>query len=284
MLLHFYIFCLSLLVLMLGLAVIQKKQETTIRILTLLGILQVICLVIWQGTLAFTLLITGLLALSLYELSAHYQTNRILFGLGSMIFFIVSLYHNELPVIQLALIWFAIISILTFIDRQEKIQNPRYLFAFSSCFLIPCSIFLIELMKINSSTIIMILLLLQLNDSFGYLFGKQLGKTPLFKTISPNKTLEGYLCGGIGIILGILLLHTYIPVLSAEPFYKDIIIFFCILIFGNLGDLLFSSFKRKLEIKDFSNLLPGHGGILDRFDNLFFVAPIFYLLFSYHLI
>ena len=277
-------FCLSFILLMLGLSLLQKKRETTLRTLTLLVILHVICLAIWQGTLAFSFLIGGLLGLSLYELSAHYQINRSLFSLVSIILFIFSLNHNNSPIIQLTLIWFIVITTLTFMGRREVIKIPSYLFAFSSCFLIPCSIFLIELMKINSSTIIVILLLLQLNDSFGYLLGKQFGKTHLFQSISPNKTLEGYLWGGIGIILGIFLLHTYIPALSEQPFYKDIILFLCILIFGNLGDLLLSSLKRKLEIKDFSSILPGHGGILDRFDNVFFVAPIFYMLFSYNLI
>lgn len=284
MLLKFYLFCLSFILLMLGISLIQKKRETIIRTLTLLGILHLICFTIWHGTLSFTFLLGGLLILSLYELSAHYYTNRMLFGLSSIILFIISLYHNDMEIVNLTLIWFIAITIITFISRKEIIQKPSYLFAFSSCFIIPCAVFLVELMKIDPSRVIILLLLLQLNDSFGYLFGKQLGKTRIFKTISPNKTLEGYLCGGVGIILGIFLLHTYIPVLSAQPFYKDGILFVCILIFGNLGDLLLSSLKRKLEIKDFSKILPGHGGILDRFDNIFFVAPIFYILFRYDFI
>ncbi|MBT5830677.1 MAG: phosphatidate cytidylyltransferase, partial [Candidatus Latescibacteria bacterium] len=126
--------------------------------------------------------------------------------------------------------------------------------------------------------IIMILWLLQLNDIFGLLFGKKFGKTHPFKTISPNKSIEGYLFGGVGIAMGIFLLHTYIPVLTAWMPYRALILFALFFVMGNTGDLLFSSLKRKLGIKDFSNILPGHGGVLDRFDNILFVAPTVYFL------
>lgn len=282
MLLHFYFFCLFCTLLILVVSLIQKKMETVLRSLTLLALLQVICFAIWQGTLAFTILLSVILVFSLYELSEHYVTNRILLGLSSIIFFIIAINSDNQYPIELNIFSFITVSSIIYFGKPETVKNPSFLFAFSACFLIPALLFLIKLISINSGTIIAIFLLLQLNDAFGYLFGKQFGKTHLFPNISPKKTLEGYLFGGIGIILGIFLLHTYIPVLSAEPFYKNLIIFVSVMIFGNLGDLLLSSFKRKLDIKDFSNILPGHGGILDRFDNILFISPFFYILFKYH--
>ncbi|MEL6930301.1 MAG: phosphatidate cytidylyltransferase, partial [Cyanobacteria bacterium J06600_6] len=159
-----------------------------------------------------------------------------------------------------------------------------FLWLFSSGFLISSAVLLIKIREINLNAIILILLLLQFNDAFAYLFGKKFGKTYLFPTISPNKSLEGYIFGGLGIAIGMTLLHTYIPILSERSWTQDLLIFSTILIFGNVGDLMMSSLKRKLEIKDFSQILPGHGGMLDRFDNTFFIAPVFYLLLNHHLV
>jgi phosphatidate cytidylyltransferase len=282
MLINFYLFSLSFILFVLVTALIGKQKDTRVRALTMLVILHIVCFAIWQGSLTFAILVGCMLSLSLYELSKNYQTNRIFLAGISILIFTTLLSNMQLN--ELAIPGFIVISIITLIGSKEVIQNNSYLFAFTSCFLIPCSISLIKLMQENSKSIILILLLLQLNDSFGYLFGKVFGKIYLFPTISPNKSLEGYFFGVIGIITGMILLHTYIPILTANSFNQKIIIFFYILIFGNLGDLLMSSLKRKLEIKDFSKLLPGHGGVLDRFDNVFFVAPIFYILFRHKLI
>jgi phosphatidate cytidylyltransferase len=283
MLLHFYLTCLLFIFFSLGIALIKKTQELVMRSLTLLMILHITCLAIGQGTLGFTIFISVLFILSLYEVSKHYQTNHLWLALVSIPLFVIGFYSNQ-QFVELAALWLIPISVLTFTGAKETIQSPSYLFGFSLCFLLPCSIFLVKILSINGGAILSILLLLQFNDAFGYLFGKQFGKTHLFPTISPNKTLEGYLFGSVGIIIGIILLHTYIPVLSSDAFSKDIILFLLILILGNLGDLMLSALKRKLEIKDFSNILPGHGGILDRFDNILFIAPIFYVLLNHNLI
>lgn len=127
-----------------------------------------------------------------------------------------------------------------------------------------------------------LIFLVQVNDTVGYIFGKKIGKTHVFPKISPGKTLEGYLCAGIGIIMAIILLHTYIPVLHTS-LLQDSVLLLTILVAGNLGDLLFSSLKRNLEIKDFSEILPGHGGILDRFDSILFSVPFCYIIVNYGL-
>lgn len=283
MLFNFYLTSLFFILLSLGIALTKKTKETIIRSLTLLLLLHIICLVLWQGTLAFTIFVVVILALSLYEIAKQYQVNYFLFAIVSLFLFMMGFYSNQ-NLIELATVWLFVISLILFKGSPETIHKLSFLFLFSSGFLILCSIFLIKIIELNSEAIILILLLLQFNDAFGYLFGKKFGKTYLFPTISPNKTLEGYLFGGMGIIIGIILLHTYIPMLSNQGLAKDLIIFVSILILGNVGDLMISSLKRKLEIKDFSEILPGHGGILDRFDNTFFAAPFFYILLNHHLI
>ena len=118
------------------------------------------------------------------------------------------------------------------------------------------------------------LFLIWIYDSWAYLFGSLLGKTPLMKRISPKKTVEG-LAGGL---IGCLIVALILPFIFKSFGKTDwLIIAGLIVIFGTLGDLIESMFKRDLEIKDSGNLLPGHGGLLDRFDALIFAVPFVWI-------
>lgn len=118
-------------------------------------------------------------------------------------------------------------------------------------------------------------------DTFAYLTGKLIGKHK-FSKISPNKTIEGCIGGLIGCII-LMLGYTYISntYYNLEMSYVYITIVSIILsIIGQIGDFATSSIKRFVEIKDFSNLIPGHGGMLDRIDSVIFIAPFAYMLLS----
>ncbi len=120
------------------------------------------------------------------------------------------------------------------------------------------------------------------NDTFAYLTGVKFGKTRLFERISPKKSWEGSIGGMIFSMIAAYLLSLFFPELSALEWIGMAII---IVIFGTLGDLIESMFKRSLNIKDSGNILPGHGGILDRLDALFITAPfVFIYLILIHLI
>jgi len=114
---------------------------------------------------------------------------------------------------------------------------------------------------LNKNTIIKILFLTSINDTLQELFGKFYGKTKV-TSISPNKTLEGYLGGYLSMLfLNLVLLKKRFSIIN-------------ILYFGNIiGDLFFSYIKRLVKIKDYSKILGSHGGILDRFDS--FIIPSF---------
>jgi phosphatidate cytidylyltransferase len=116
-----------------------------------------------------------------------------------------------------------------------------------------------------------------MNDTFAYLSGITLGKHKLFESVSPKKTIEGFI-GGIvfSIIAGILLAKFYME----EPIIYWIIIALIVGFFGTLGDLIESKFKRVAGVKDSGNIMPGHGGFLDRLDSIIFVAPFIYLFYQ----
>lgn len=111
------------------------------------------------------------------------------------------------------------------------------------------------------------------NDTGAYLVGRKLGRTKLFERISPKKTWEGSM-GGLffGLLLGYVnsLLFTGLGTLTWMSLALIIVLF------GSLGDLVESLFKRSLGIKDSGKILPGHGGVLDRFDGIFISAPMVY--------
>jgi len=117
-------------------------------------------------------------------------------------------------------------------------------------------------------------------DSGAYFVGVAIGKTKAFPTISPNKTVEGYIGGTIAGILGMLLYGIILSYTTPLTIVFPILIIYGILgaIVTELGDLTFSFIKRKCEIKDYGQLIPGHGGALDRFDSMTFAAPTMYLL------
>lgn len=115
-----------------------------------------------------------------------------------------------------------------------------------------------------------LLLVTWCSDTGAYLVGSMIGKTPLFARISPKKTWEGTLGGAVITLLFAWLLSYIIPELSLVNW---LVLSLIIVIFGGFGDLIESMLKRSFQIKDSGRLLPGHGGILDRFDAFIFMLP-----------
>ena len=113
-------------------------------------------------------------------------------------------------------------------------------------------------------------------DTGAYFSGRFLGKKKLAEKISPNKTREGAVGGLLLSILTVLIFNYYFTLFNVPT-----IVFLCLIIsvIGQIGDLLESSFKRILGVKDSGNIIPGHGGMLDRFDSTITTAPVlFYLI------
>lgn len=114
-----------------------------------------------------------------------------------------------------------------------------------------------------------------ISDSFAYFVGIKFGKHKILPSISPKKSWEGFFGGFVGAIAGFVLLG---KMLLPDINYSHLIIMGMIVaIFGQIGDFAESKLKRDSGIKDSSTLLPGHGGLLDRFDSLIFISPLIFL-------
>lgn len=116
----------------------------------------------------------------------------------------------------------------------------------------------------DKEIILFAFLILSIFDAFSQISGQLFGKTKIAPNISPNKTIEGTIGGALIAILGALLLnHLY-----NEAWYIAIMLAAGVVISAFFGDILASLYKRKFKVKDYSKLIPGHGGLLDRFDSL----------------
>ncbi len=116
-------------------------------------------------------------------------------------------------------------------------------------------------------------------DSSAFFFGRRYGKHKLFERVSPNKTWEGAIAGFVGALVAFIVARAIaLPYMSLT----NAIVCGCIVgLFGQLGDMVESMLKRDAGVKDSSSLIPGHGGVLDRFDSLIFVSPLIFLYLDF---
>ncbi|HTO14260.1 MAG TPA: phosphatidate cytidylyltransferase [Edaphocola sp.] len=134
--------------------------------------------------------------------------------------------------------------------------------------------FLVKLWMIAPIIPIALILMIWSNDSFAYIVGSFIGKTP-FSKISPKKTWEGTGGGAIITIMGTVIWAKFSPYTDIQ-LYDWIALALCATVAGTAGDLLESKLKRLAGVKDSGNIMPGHGGALDRFDSLLLALPFAY--------
>lgn len=140
---------------------------------------------------------------------------------------------------------------------------------------------MISIFNYNKSLFLYLVSITISTDVFAYFSGMMIGKHKLTKKISPNKSWEGSIIGSImGTFIATMFYINFVG--NNTDIMRLILITLLLSIIGQLGDLFFSAIKREYKIKDYSNLIPGHGGVLDRFDSIIFVL-ISYLIFRFYI-
>jgi phosphatidate cytidylyltransferase len=162
--------------------------------------------------------------------------------------------------------------------QYRSSKTIAYLFLASIVFPTFFSLLLPVLGGENGKRLILIPFIAAWSADTGAQFGgKIFGRHKLAPRISPNKTVEGLLCGLVGGVLGMAIYGIVIHCIGHDVSWLSLLCFGLLgAAFGTVGDLFFSYIKREHGIKDFASIMPEHGGILDRFDSVVFVLPLFY--------
>lgn len=176
---------------------------------------------------------------------------------------------------------FPILSIITPIifyndNKKYNMEDSLYLIGITFFLGIAFNI-IVYLREIDIALCLYIFLVACLTDTYAYIGGSLIGKHKLTE-ISPKKTIEGSILGSfMGTILASIY---YLTVIDANNIFKVLLMTFILTVLSEFGDLVFSSIKRHFKIKDYSNIIPGHGGMLDRFDSIIYVALSYVLVLT----
>jgi phosphatidate cytidylyltransferase len=239
--------------------------------------------IVFYGGLPFVLLTYALATVGLYELLRMKGLNLLSpYGILSLIFLWVILFPYEEIIsdfyyskTEIGIVF--ILLLLTF----TVITKNRFTFedaAFSILSAIYVGIGFFFLMEARTAGIVYIfysLFIIWATDSGAYFIGKAMGKKKLWPEISPNKTVEGSLGGVICAVVVAIFFGIFSEFNASLITIMGITVILSV--FGQIGDLVQSAYKRHFGVKDSGNILPGHGGILDRFDSLLFVLPLLHL-------
>jgi len=161
-----------------------------------------------------------------------------------------------------------------FLENTSRVQWGLMMFVFGLSHLA----YMITLDPIGENTVggvelvLYLVLLTELNDVLQYIWGKSIGKRKIIPKVSPNKTVEGFL----GAFVSISILAVVFSFLTPFTWWEALISGMIMSMAGFIGDVVISMIKRDIGVKDSGNMLPGHGGILDRVDSLIYTAPLFF--------
>ncbi len=189
-------------------------------------------------------------------------------------------WHRE---ILTAATFLLILLVFTYYLRGYKdLPLPGLTFALMMTLLVAAffsAVVLVRRVEYGFWYLVLIFLLAWIPDTGAYFCGSLFGKHKMAPVISPKKTIEGAV-GGLLVCIGVSYLYAWIVSLTGATVNYWIVAVYALLgtLISILGDLTASLIKRYYNIKDYGNLIPGHGGIMDRFDSIWFVAPFVYLM------
>ncbi len=229
------------------------------------------------GGLLFLLFMLG----GIYEFQKMLKIKSILPYISGILLFL-SVYFKQQQLIFITGSFLVLFLAFLPLLRKNRTHSPTsFLGKLSLTFIYICVPFsllarlpyVLDTNKYESSLLIGIIFLTWVSDSFAYLVGSFFGKHKLIEHISAKKTIEGFLGGFVFTIIFGYVLSLLFPVLQWNEW---IVVSFIVAVFGVLGDLVESMFKRECNIKDSGAIMPGHGGILDRLDSIIFSTPFIF--------
>ncbi len=263
----------------------MAKSNLFLRVITAIILIPVALIIIFFGNekLIFLLLSAIMLACSyeLYRMLDIKGKAEVLFGFFlNQILLTVLIYFKTYCIFAIVSLFFVTLCYSLFIkgiDRFILLSSKYLLSLFYLPFLLSFT-YMVFLLEDGRFWLLYLLATNWATDSFAYFVGGRFGKHQLSK-ISPKKSIEG-LAGGIlgGILISVIFYLTYF---KRGEIYLFIALGILGSVIGQVSDLIESGIKRASNVKDSGNVIPGHGGLLDRFDSLFFTGPLFYFYIVY---
>ena len=261
------------------------KQSLIRRSYTGLGIIiPFLALIYLANIYVTTIVIASIALLSFREWTKLSNSKTNIIDTVSIILFAIGCFYYELLFLKILIIaassaWI-LLSVFLLLNKLDYLKFMHFDSAVIKILLITgflSSLLVITQIENNNHLLLFIVIVnTALVDIFAYLIGSRYGKTPLLQNISPNKTLEGLFGGIFSSMAFIVLLFIFFNLSSVMAF-----ILFISSIFAFVGDYSISYLKRRSSIKDTGNILPGHGGILDRVDSHLSAATIFTFLYIF---
>lgn len=259
-------------------------SETVKR--TISGVIYIVLLLsaTLYDALTFKILFGFFMIVAAYEFAKLIQLSKY-FCVGVSLVAVAAIFQDcvALPIQSLVIVTFLILLAITaelFTTRKPNRSLPVKIIIFLG-YIIGTFLAFLHLPYTTEGyqpqIVIGILILVWTNDTFAYIVGKKFGKNKLFERISPKKTIEGLLGGIVFAIIASLILNHFFTSLNVYIWIASAIF---VGLFGTLGDLVESHFKREAGVKDSGKIMPGHGGILDRLDSILFIAPFLYIIFQ----
>ncbi|WP_296316897.1 phosphatidate cytidylyltransferase [Winogradskyella sp. UBA3174] len=253
----------------------------TIYVLLLIGSLY------YQETVSILLAVFGILSLAefsnLIKLKSHLQYVIFVLLYGGFWYLCLreSPFTGKDETIQVLLVITIFVNLILIKDLFTEKKIPLFEskpFIATTFYLSSGFVFLLLITNYENSFSPLLLLgsfiLVWINDSAAYIVGKNLGRQKLFPSISPKKTIEGFLGGLFFACISSYFIAEFTETLD---FTSWLILATIVSVLGTIGDLIESKFKRQAGVKDSGVIMPGHGGLLDRLDSIIFTAPFIYL-------
>ncbi len=269
-------------------------RELFTRILVAVVAIPLIAAVILFGKAPLVIFVNVLIALALWE---YYKLlgirvrffSQILIMIQSLATTWLIYFYGETALFYSILLAFLILMLSNIFRRDFALATTRmvhmfYGFVYLSMFNFMIMIRELDILRyddyrLGGYWVWFLFAVIWVCDTVAYFVGKPLGRTKFAPTVSPNKSVEGFLAG---LVFGTLAAYVFsLLVFEDIPLMRILIAGFLIALIGQFADLLESMFKRRMGVKDSSGLIPGHGGILDRFDSTVVTLPLLYFLLKY---
>src|SRR5690625_1999835 len=253
------------------------------RIITAVIALIVFIPIILYGDWPFIALTYVMATIGLFELLKMYKTQKLFLIptiLGTISLWLILLPEQiqltSLPKTNVLIILAILLLIYTVITENKFTFTEVGFIVITLIYISMGFYFFIHVRFLGLNYLLFILFTIWATDTGAYFTGYAVGKRKLWPAISPNKTIEGAI-GGLFFAIVTAIIFQLIHPFSHSISYL-ILIAFIISVVGQIGDLVASAYKRHYNVKDSGKILPGHGGILDRFDSLLFVLPFLYVI------